>query len=63
MVEFAIEKLQRIDILFLCAGISAHVLFEEYKNLDIARKIMDVNYMGYVNATKYALPHLKATHG
>eukprot|EP00352_Strombidinopsis_acuminata_P003012 CAMPEP_0176403174 /NCGR_PEP_ID=MMETSP0126-20121128/49873_1 /TAXON_ID=141414 ORGANISM="Strombidinopsis acuminatum, Strain SPMC142" /NCGR_SAMPLE_ID=MMETSP0126 /ASSEMBLY_ACC=CAM_ASM_000229 /LENGTH=155 /DNA_ID=CAMNT_0017781245 /DNA_START=18 /DNA_END=485 /DNA_ORIENTATION=+ len=63
MVEFAIEKLKRIDILYLCAGISAHAMFEEYKNLEIVRKIMDVNFMGYVNATKYALPHLKAVKG
>lgn len=59
MVEFTIKKLKRIDILLLCAGISAHCLFEDFDNLDIFKKIMEVNFMGYVNATKYALPHLK----
>lgn len=58
MVEFAAKKMGRIDILVLCAGISAHVPFVEYKSLDIVRKIMDVNFIGYVNTTKYAIPYL-----
>eukprot|EP00351_Strombidinopsis_sp_SopsisLIS2011_P003442 CAMPEP_0116884328 /NCGR_PEP_ID=MMETSP0463-20121206/17182_1 /TAXON_ID=181622 /ORGANISM="Strombidinopsis sp, Strain SopsisLIS2011" /LENGTH=65 /DNA_ID=CAMNT_0004540647 /DNA_START=283 /DNA_END=480 /DNA_ORIENTATION=- len=53
----------RLDILVLCAGISAHVTFEEYESLEIVRKIMDVNYMGYINTTKYAIPHLTKTKG
>ena len=58
MVEFAAKTMGRIDILVLCAGISAHVPFMQYESLDIVRKIMDVNFMGYVNTTKYAIPHL-----
>lgn len=47
----------------LAAGVTAHGKFEESPNLEIFKKIMDVNLFGYVNMTKFALPHLMKTRG
>jgi short-subunit dehydrogenase len=62
-IEAAIARFQTIDILVLCAGIAAHQLFEGVKDLDVYRKLMDVNYFGYVNCTYYAYPYLKQSKG
>jgi len=62
-VDFCIRKFARIDICVLSAGVTAHGKFEESPNLDIFRKIVDVNLFGYVNMTKHALPHLIKTRG
>lgn len=58
----AIEAFGRIDILINNAGISMRALFEEL-NLDVIRKLMDVNFWGTVYCTKYALPHLLKSKG
>jgi NAD(P)-dependent dehydrogenase (short-subunit alcohol dehydrogenase family) len=47
----------------LCAGVSAHVPFEQTKDLNVYHTIMNVNYFGYLYSTFYALPHLKQSHG
>ena len=38
-------------MLVLCAGVNAHFKFLSLKNLDVFKKMMDVNYFGYVNCT------------
>jgi len=63
VVDLCIRKFARIDICVLAAGVSAHGKFEDSPNIDIFKKIMDVNLFGYVNMTKYALPHLIKTRG
>ncbi len=57
-----IDKFKSIDILINNAGISQISLFED-TNLDIFKKVMDVNFYGTVYCTKYALPHLKKSKG
>ena len=47
----------------LAAGVTSYGKFEESPNLEIFKKIMDVNLFGYVNMTKFALPHLMKTRG
>lgn len=50
----------------LNAGISLHMPFEELAEEELGtafRKLMDVNYMGYVHCTYYALPYLRASRG
>lgn len=48
---------QRINVLINNAGISMRALFKDLE-LNVIRKIMDVNFWGTVYATKYALPYL-----
>ncbi len=62
MVEAAIEKFGRIDVLLCNAGISMRALFEDM-TLDVFRQVMDINFYGTLYATKYALPHLLDSKG
>jgi short-subunit dehydrogenase len=63
VVEFTIRQFGRIDIAVLCVGLGAHQTFDENTDLSTFRKLIDVNLFGYVNLTKYLLPHLKLTRG
>ncbi len=42
-----------IDILILNAGVSAHFLFEEVEDTEIFKKLMDINFFGYLYPTRY----------
>jgi short-subunit dehydrogenase len=52
----------RIDILINNAGISMRALFADL-DLDVIKKLMDVNFWGTVYCSKYALPYLLLTRG
>jgi len=62
LIEKAIEKFNRIDILINNAGISMRSLFEEV-DLDVIRRLMDTNFWGAVYCTKFALPHILLSRG
>ena len=62
MIEKAIEKFGRIDVLINNAGISMRALFNQ-TDLEVMRKVMDVNYWGTVYCTKYAMPYLLKSKG
>ena len=62
LVEDTIRKYGRIDIVINNAGISMRALFEDL-DIDVFRKIMDINFFGTVYLTKYALPHILASRG
>jgi dehydrogenase/reductase SDR family protein 7B len=62
MVNETLAAFQRIDILINNAGISMRALFKDL-DLDVIRKVMDINFYGTVNATKFALPHIIKTKG
>ena len=62
MVEEAIKLYGRIDILINNAGISMRALFEDV-DLDVVRRVMDINFYGAIYATKYCLPHILETKG
>jgi dehydrogenase/reductase SDR family protein 7B len=62
VVETAIREYGRIDVLVNNAGISMRALFEDVQ-LEVFRKIMDVNFYGLVNTTRYALPHILRSKG
>ena len=62
LIEKAIEKFGKINILINNAGISMRASFEEVE-MDVLRKLMDVNYWGTVYCTKYALPHILEQKG
>ncbi|MGE0636501.1 MAG: SDR family oxidoreductase [Bacteroidia bacterium] len=62
LIEKTIEKFGGIDILINNAGISMRALFKDLQ-LDVIRKVMDINFWGTVYCTKYALPYLLKTKG
>lgn len=61
-VSLAIENYGRIDVLINNAGISMRALFEDLQ-VDIFRKVMDINFWGTVYTTKYALPYIIRSKG
>lgn len=62
LIDKAKEQYGRIDILVNNAGISMRALFKDL-DLDVIRKLMDVNFWGTVYCTKYALPHVLEQKG
>jgi dehydrogenase/reductase SDR family member 7B len=62
MADFAIAAYGRIDVLINNAGISMRALFDEV-DLDVVKKVMDINFYGVLYATKYCLPYIKQTNG
>ena len=63
LVERTVAAFGRVDTLVNNAGATMWARFEDIKDLAILERIMDVNYMGAVRCTHYALPHLKASKG
>jgi len=62
MVAETVAAFGKLDILINNAGISMRALFQEL-DLDVIRKVMDINFYGTVYATKFALPHILKTKG
>ena len=62
LIEQAVERFGRIDVLINNAGISMRALFEEV-DLSVIRQLMDVNFWGTVYCTKYALPYVLQAKG
>lgn len=62
LIDRTIEEFGRIDILINNAGISMRALLENV-DLQVIRKVMDVNFWGTVYCTKFALPFLLASKG
>lgn len=62
MAEEAMRVFGRIDILINNAGISMRALFEEV-DLEVVKKVMDINFYGVLYATKYCLPEIKKNGG
>ena len=62
MVEAAVEKFGRIDILVNNAGLSMRAMFKDL-DLKVIHRLMDVNFYGTVNCTKFALPYLLESKG
>jgi short-subunit dehydrogenase len=62
MAEEAMARFGRIDILVNNAGITMRALFEDV-DLDVIRKVMEINFFGAVYATKYCLPEIKKNKG
>ena len=62
MAMEAIKKFGTIDVLINNAGISMRALFEEV-DLDVVKKVMDINFYGVLYATKYCLPEIIKNKG
>lgn len=63
LVEQAVARFGRLDVLVNNAGITAWARFDELRDLDVFEQLMRVNYLGSVYTTAYALPHLKRSRG
>lgn len=62
LIEQTFRTFGRIDILINNAGISMRALLADL-DLNVIRKVMDVNFWGTVYCTKYALPYLIRSKG
>lgn len=62
LIEQAVAHYGRLDILINNAGISMRSTVLD-ADPEVFRKLMDINYMGTVYATRYALPHILKTQG
>jgi short-subunit dehydrogenase len=62
LIENTIKKFGKIDILINNAGISMRAIIEK-ANLDVIKRVMDVNFWGTVYCTKLALPYLIQSMG
>lgn len=62
MAEFAVDTYGKIDVLIANAGISMRALFENV-DLEVVKKVMDINFYGVLYATKYCLPEIKKNKG
>ena len=62
LIDTAVDTFGGVDVLICNAGISMRALFDEV-DLAVLHKLMDVNFWGCVNCTKYALPYIQRVHG
>lgn len=62
MAEEAIRVYGTIDILINNAGISMRAMFSEVE-IDVVKKVMDINFYGALYATKYCLPEIAKNKG
>ena len=62
LIDKAVEKFSAIDILINNAGISMRAVFEDTE-LDVLKRLMDINFWGTVYCTKFALPYLLKSKG
>ena len=61
-IESTINTFGAIDILINNAGISMRALVQDL-DVEVIRKVMDVNFFGAVYCTKFALPHIIEREG
>ena len=58
LIDTAVERFGGVDVMICNAGISMRALFDDL-DLNVLRRLMDVNFWGTVYCTKYALPWLQ----
>lgn len=62
LIDKAVEAYGGIDVMICNAGLSMRALFDDV-DLKVLHRLMDVNFWGTVNCTKYALPWLQKSQG
>ncbi|GAP99704.1 SDR family oxidoreductase [Leptolyngbya sp. NIES-2104] len=63
LIEKAIAAFGQIDCLVNNAGITMLSRFDQVTDLAVFEQVMQVNYLGAVYCTHYALPYLKRSRG
>jgi len=63
LIERAVEAFGGLDVLVNNAGIGMVARLDEVKDLAIYERLMQVNYLGSVYPTHFALPHLEKSRG
>lgn len=63
MIQATMSTFSKIDVLVNNAGMSMWSTVEEVQDASQFQHLMDVNFMGSVYCTKFALPFLKQTQG
>src|SRR5499433_2510069 len=63
LIDRTVAELGGIDVLINNAGISTGARFDETTDLSLFERVMQVNYLGAVYCTHFALPSLKARAG
>lgn len=58
----AVDTYGSIDVLINNAGVSMRAIFEDL-DLNVIKRLMDINFWGTVYCSKHALPHLLETKG
>lgn len=61
-IDSTIKTFGKIDILINNAGVSMRALVKDL-DVDVIRKVMDVNFYGAVYCTKYAMPSITENQG
>ncbi|GAB3278609.1 SDR family oxidoreductase [Larkinella harenae] len=62
LIEKTVQQFGRLDILINNAGITMRSMVLDM-DPDVIRKVMDINFMGTVYATRYALPYILQAKG
>lgn len=62
MIQQTVDRFGKIDVLVNNAGISMRAMFNEL-DLSVIHRLMDTNFYGTVNCTKFALPYLLQSKG
>ncbi|HIS34983.1 MAG TPA: SDR family oxidoreductase [Candidatus Avirikenella pullistercoris] len=62
LVEKGVKAFGRIDVCICNAGISMRALFDDV-DLNVLKRLMDVNFWGTVYCIKYALPYIQQVKG
>jgi dehydrogenase/reductase SDR family member 7B len=62
VIEKTIAAFGKIDVLINNAGISMRALLQD-ADVDVIKKVMDINFYGTVYVTKHALPHILKEKG
>jgi len=63
LINETLERFGGIDFLISNAGLSMWAKFEDVTDLNVFRSLMEVNYLGLVNALHFALPSLRKSGG
>ncbi len=62
LINKAVEKFGKIDILINNAGVSMRAMFDDI-DIDVFEKVLDINFMGTVYCSRFAIKHILEQKG